>query len=83
VTTRDLSEYLTIKQAAKLLHRKSWPVYQAMQRGELSAFQPSNGGAWLIRPAGLEIYVGRFANRVTGGSLHERLARARGEGVPA
>jgi hypothetical protein len=68
--------YMSVRDAAEQLHRKTWDVYCAVKQGVLQAFQPGGVGRILIRPTDLERYVGRFSMPTTGGSLAERLARA-------
>ena len=42
------------------MHTKPWPVYEAIERGDLIAFQPlGKGSTWLIRPADLRAYAER------------------------
>jgi excisionase family DNA binding protein len=58
--TRGLTqeEYLTIAEAARVLACKPWPVYQAIERGDLVAFRPlGEGTPFLIRPADLRAYI--------------------------
>ena len=69
--------YLTVADAARLLRRKPWPVYQAIKVGELRASQPGNEGPWLIEPADLMAIVQHFHHNPGGGTLGERLGRAR------
>lgn len=54
-TSRD--NYLTVREAGQLLRRTPWSIYEAIQRGELRAFQPGGEGALLIRPGDLRAYV--------------------------
>ena len=42
---------------AGILRRKPYPVFQAIERGELVAFHPSGKGPWLIRTADLRAHV--------------------------
>jgi excisionase family DNA binding protein len=84
VAIRQLGEYLTIAEAAKLLRRRIYALYLAIHNGELRACQPCNEGAWLIHPADLLAFVERSSDAPkrpdqgdeTGGTLRERLARA-------
>lgn len=56
------AQYLTINEAAGVLRRSPWDIMGAIEKGDLRAFQPGHEGAWLIRPADLGAYVGRFEN---------------------
>lgn len=52
-----IATYMTIAQAAKILRRKTWAIYEAVHNGDLPAFQPGGEGTYLIRPDDLERYV--------------------------
>lgn len=54
--------YLTIAEAAGILRRKPWPVLQAIEAGELRAFQPGGEGAWLIDAGDLGGWVAASVN---------------------
>jgi hypothetical protein len=49
--------YLTPAQAARILHRKPYPVLMAIRSGKLRAWRPDDKGPWLITPADLTSYV--------------------------
>jgi hypothetical protein len=82
---RQLGEYLTIAEAAKLIRRRIYALYLAIHNGELRACQPCHEGAWLIHPADLLAFVERSSGAPkrpdraseAGGTLRERLSRAR------
>ena len=63
MTTTEAPNYLRIAQAERLLHRKCWPLYMAVDSGELRASRPGGDGPWLIDPVDLRVYVEQHATR--------------------
>ena len=58
-------EYLTIQQAATILHRKPYGLWRAVHDGTLRAFQPGGEGPHLIRPDDLRTYVRKRPSRTS------------------